>query len=134
MNSIILSGVNIGNNVIIGAGSVVTKDIPSNSVYGGNPAKLIMTLDEFYKRRKSKFEEESFLLARTITQKHNRAPIAKEMGAFFPLFLERSIDNLELNNINTKLSGDNEEDLINYFINSKPKYNGLKDFLSEALK
>jgi acetyltransferase-like isoleucine patch superfamily enzyme len=37
-NSTILP-VNIGNNVIIGAGSVVTKDIPNNSTVYGNPAK-----------------------------------------------------------------------------------------------
>ena len=38
---IVLGGIHIGDNVMIGAGSVVTKDIPSNSVYAGNPAKLI---------------------------------------------------------------------------------------------
>lgn len=38
---IILKGVTIGNNSIIGAGSIVTHDIPSNSVAAGNPAKVI---------------------------------------------------------------------------------------------
>jgi maltose O-acetyltransferase len=38
-NSTILP-VSIGNNSIIGAGSVVTKDIPENSVVYGNPAKI----------------------------------------------------------------------------------------------
>lgn len=37
-NAIILKGVTIGNNVIIGAGAVVTKDCDSNSVYAGVPA------------------------------------------------------------------------------------------------
>ena len=34
-------GVKIGNNVIIGAGSVVVKDVPDNCVVAGNPAKII---------------------------------------------------------------------------------------------
>lgn len=38
---VFLPGVTIGNNVIIGAVSIVTKDIPDNSVYTGNPAKQI---------------------------------------------------------------------------------------------
>jgi len=40
-NSIILKGVSIGNGAIIGAGSVVTKDVPELTIYGGNPAKFI---------------------------------------------------------------------------------------------
>ena len=38
---LILGGVKIGSNSIIGAGSVVTKDIPSNVIAAGNPAKVI---------------------------------------------------------------------------------------------
>ena len=40
----ILPGVSIGNNVVIGAGSVVTKDIPDNVVAAGNPARVIKQL------------------------------------------------------------------------------------------
>lgn len=40
-NVTIVPGVTIGDNVVIGAGSVVTKDIPSNVVAVGNPAKVI---------------------------------------------------------------------------------------------
>jgi acetyltransferase-like isoleucine patch superfamily enzyme len=40
-NALILKGVTIGNNVIVAAGSVVTKDVPSNALVAGNPAKVI---------------------------------------------------------------------------------------------
>jgi len=43
--SVICPGVTIGDNVTIGAGSVVTKDVPDNVVVGGNPAKIIRYLD-----------------------------------------------------------------------------------------
>lgn len=41
--SIILPGVKIGSEVIIGSGSIVTKDIPNNCIVAGNPAKIIKT-------------------------------------------------------------------------------------------
>lgn len=39
--AVINPGVNIGDNVVIASGAVVTKDVPSNVVVGGNPAKII---------------------------------------------------------------------------------------------
>lgn len=44
-------GVNIGNNVVIGAGSVVSNDIPDNSVAVGSPAKVICSYDEYISRK-----------------------------------------------------------------------------------
>lgn len=40
-NSVILPGVHIGDGAVIGAGSIVTKDIPKNAIAVGNPAKVI---------------------------------------------------------------------------------------------
>lgn len=51
-NSLIMPGVTIGDNVLIGAGSVVTKSLPSNIVVAGNPAKVICTIDEYIERNK----------------------------------------------------------------------------------
>lgn len=44
MNVLILGGITVGDNVIVGAGSVVVKDVPSNCVVAGNPAKVIKEL------------------------------------------------------------------------------------------
>jgi len=41
----ILCGVTIGENAIIGAGSVVTKDVPANSVVAGNPARVLRKME-----------------------------------------------------------------------------------------
>ena len=43
-NATILCGVTIGENALIGAGSMVTKDVPDNAVVAGNPAKIIKYL------------------------------------------------------------------------------------------
>lgn len=53
---IIVPGITIGDNVVIGAGSVVTKDIPSNVVAVGNPCKVLREINEhdrkyYYKDR-----------------------------------------------------------------------------------
>src|SRR5215469_16522758 len=44
--STILSNTNIGENAIVGAGSVVTKDVPPNSVVAGNPARVLRYLEQ----------------------------------------------------------------------------------------
>ena len=50
--SIILMGVTIGRGSIVGAGAVVTKDVPSDSVVAGNPAKIIMSKSDLVEKRK----------------------------------------------------------------------------------
>lgn len=61
-NTVILPGVHIGSNTVIGAGSVVTKDIPDWVIAAGNPCKVIRKITEedfeyYYKDRK--FDEEA---------------------------------------------------------------------------
>ena len=41
VNAIIMPGVKIGDEVIVGSGAVVTKDVPSNCIVAGNPAKIL---------------------------------------------------------------------------------------------
>ena len=40
-NATILGGITIGENALVGAGSVVTKDVPANEIWAGNPAKFV---------------------------------------------------------------------------------------------
>lgn len=49
-HSLIMPGVTIGNNVLIAAGSVVTKSIPDNVVVAGNPAKLICSIEKYIEK------------------------------------------------------------------------------------
>ena len=44
-NATILCGITIGENALVGAGAVVTKDVPDNTVVAGNPAKIIKKME-----------------------------------------------------------------------------------------
>lgn len=57
LGAIIMPGVRIGANSVIAAGSVVTKDVPPNSVVGGNPAKLIGSFDALFQKRIIQMQE-----------------------------------------------------------------------------
>lgn len=50
LNVTVMPGVTIGDNVVIGAGALVTRDIPSDSVAVGVPAKVIMTIEEYWQK------------------------------------------------------------------------------------
>jgi UDP-2-acetamido-3-amino-2,3-dideoxy-glucuronate N-acetyltransferase len=45
-SAILLCGITVGENAIIGAGSVVTKDVPANAVVAGNPARMIRLISD----------------------------------------------------------------------------------------
>lgn len=49
-NVLLLPGVHVGDNVVIGAGAIVTKDIPDNVVVAGVPAKIIESIDTYYQK------------------------------------------------------------------------------------
>ncbi len=68
-NVIFLPGVRIGNDVVIGAGAVVTKDIPDNSVAAGVPARVIKTADEYFE----KIKRESLHLGNLKGQEKDKA-------------------------------------------------------------
>lgn len=59
---VVLPGVTIGDNTVVGAGSIVTKDLPANVVAVGNPCKVLRPINErdkeyYYKDRKINYED-----------------------------------------------------------------------------
>lgn len=62
-NSIIMPNVSIGDNCIIGCGAIVTKDIPSNSVAVGVPAKVIESIDDYAQKHINDFVDTKHLSA-----------------------------------------------------------------------
>lgn len=86
MNAIITRGVCVGDNVVIGAGSVVTKDCESNSVYAGNPARKIMTMEEFREKRRERQFREAKALVLTYRERFHKEPPMEVFTEYFPLF------------------------------------------------
>ena len=86
--TIILPNVAIGDKTIIGAGSVVSKDIPANSVAVGNPAKVVMSTDDYLAKQAALFEsnpvyDESYTLNGQISEQkklEQKSDLAKQIG------------------------------------------------------
>lgn len=87
-NVTVLKGVTIGDNCFIGAGSIVTKDIPPNSVAVGIPCKRIMSIDEYYARRQKESLDEALDYARIIQERFHRRPQPHEFWEEFRHFVD----------------------------------------------
>lgn len=126
-NVTVLKGVSIGDNCIIGLNSVITRDIPPNSVAVGVPAKVISTLEGYYEKRKKESVKEALVYAKSIEERFNRKPKIKEFWEEFPLFLkgDELHDKLPIKRQLGKAYG-------HYKVNNKPVFDGFDDFLRKA--
>lgn len=86
----VLSGVNIGNNCIIGAYSVVTRSIPDNSVAVGVPCRVVCSIEQFYTKRKKVMIDEAKEYALSIYEKYNRKPLLEDFYDDYPVFVDGS--------------------------------------------
>ena len=133
MNAIILMGSKIGDNCIVGAGSVVSGTFPCNSVIAGNPAKVICSLEDFYKKHKEREVSEAKNYYLEFKRKHNRIPKIEEMGnAFAWLYLPRTQESVNRYSSFFHLSGDNETETVDDFLKSKPVFSGYEEFYAFA--
>lgn len=130
-NVTILKGVSIGDNVFIGANSVVTRDIPSNSIAAGIPCKVLMSLDEYYQKRKDKCIGEALFYAKSIQQRFGRKPLVTDFWEEFPLFVDgdKIDDYPEIAETIKKQLG---KSYNNYIKCHKAKFKNFTEFLQAA--
>ncbi len=139
----ILKGVRIGDNVIIGAKSLVNKDIPSDCVAAGVPAKKILDLDEYFEKRKGEYLEEAKEYAYSIYEVFKRLPEEEDFYEFFPLFLARDEKSIATFNeklgLKMKKEGRGKRSLhtqlgsaYESFLRSQPRYASFEEFLRDA--
>lgn len=86
-HTIVMPGATIGNRVVIGAGSVVYGNIPSNSLAVGNPARVIKSLDEYIAKEKARMNPENtfsgFDPDTDIAQREHIVAMAEKYGEIF---------------------------------------------------
>ena len=130
---LILMGTTIGDNVIVGAKSVVRGNIPSNVVIAGNPATVVCTIEEFCEGRKKRELDCAKKNVQLCLERLGRYPTIQEMGdAFAWLYLPRTQQTINEYPQFFDLPGDNKDDLISNFLGSKPMFDSYEQFLNWA--
>ena len=134
MKATILKGVTIGNNVIIGANSLVNKDIPDNVVVAGNPAKVIMTLDEYYEKRKEVQLREAIECSIEYYKRYGSWPTKNDMREFIWLFEDRKSP--EKDNVFFEIGNlvNNYEFTKKKFVQSEGYFKSFEEFIEYCKK
>lgn len=90
INVVVLKGVTIGDNCVIGACSLVTKDIPANSVAADVPCRVICSIDEYYRKRKQVAFAEAVEYVQSIQERFKRNPYKRELYEEFIYFTHKN--------------------------------------------
>ena len=125
----ILAGTTVGDNTIIGANSVVSGRLESDSVYAGNPAKRIMSIDEYYRKRLSRQLDEAYGVVCEYKKRRGEYPPAEILDEYFFLFTGGNTDDLpEAYLTKLRLMGTYEESM-ELLRNNKPQFDGYDSFI-----
>jgi len=96
-NAVVLPGVSIGDNCIIGAGAVVTKAVPADSVATGNPARVVMSVDQYMQKCENRgvlYELPDYVAKKHGTGiRYTREEMIKMNQSIYQQFQERSKNN-----------------------------------------
>ena len=131
MRAIILMGTHIGNNVIVGAGSVVSGNFPDNVVIAGNPAKIICSLEQYYQKNLDRFEEyaeTTYLVKKNYLK---REITEEDMNWYNQLWMS---NNAEAIYRRLNVDGDNKEEIIADLMKIQPRYKSFADFVKNIDK
>lgn len=132
MKTTILKGVTIGDNIIIGANSLVNKNLKSNGVYAGNPIKFIMSIEDYYEKRKKIQLEEASELVREYHKSYGTNPKKELLREYYWLFQDRE-DKLCTEYEKTFYLNGNYEQSLTKFKNTKPIFKNYQEFLNYSL-
>ena len=131
--AVILKGTTIGDNCIVGAGSVVRGTFPDGVVIAGNPAKVICTVKEFHNKNLNKWIADAKTCAWAIYNNSGHVPTIEEMSDGYAwLYLERSEESIHKYKEFFTLSSDDPEDVISHFMKMKPVYKNFDEFLKDC--
>lgn len=134
MNAIILMGSTIGDNVIIGAGAVVKGDIPSGTIYAGNPAKQISTIEEYHNKLKNNLLSNAELHANRLLEIKGRKPFINEMGYYSWIFMNKNKENKEGYFDKLPFYGDSHDEAVKDYMRLDNLYEDFKEFLNNVNK
>ena len=122
----ILPGVTIGDNVIIGAGSIVTKDIDSNCVVAGCPARVISHIEDYQIKIKNRMEESLRELLKEYHKVYNKYPPKEIMTEYYGMVMTYEEIKKEYPNYINRLIKD--QNIIN------PIYSNYTEFINDMIK
>lgn len=124
----------IGNNVIIGAGSVVTSSCDHNGVYAGVPAKRIMSIDEYYEKRERAQFNEAKELAVEYFDRYGKRPGKEVLHEYFMLF--ETAEEAQKNDVfrNKIALCKNELDTVEYMRAHKAMFSSYDELIEKCFE
>lgn len=131
MQTTILKNVTIGDNCIIGANSLVSSAIPNDCVVVGNPAKIIMSIEEYRKKRLEHQLDEAKQLALEWLKVFGKEPPKEVFREFFWLFDEKCKDGKFVNPCFEEIMhlNGNFQKAFNTYSTSKRNFKNYGEFL-----
>ena len=125
--ALIRSGVTVGSNVIIAAGSVVTEDVPDNSVVSGNPAAVVCTLDQYRETLQAHFEQSAWTFYQQKSAAKGHPLKESEMEWYVSLWQPECAETVYRN---MKVDGDDREAVVRDMLKVTPVYDSFEAFLA----